>query len=258
MYDGLLVIDADAHKMENPVVFFDYLDAAHRDRLASRTDRYGQPRLVVHDRDPRTGAALERVFPQPDGPGKGAFAAIHPETVIGGVFNRIRLEHMDREGVDAQVLYGSMTLSFETILDPELAVACMRAYNDYIADDCRAYAGRIFPVAYISLADVPEAVREMHRATEQLGMIGVHVPPSVPVPHPAAPDAFPMVRLPKHLSHPDFRPVFATAAALDVALGVDRKSTRLNSSHLVISYAVFCLKKKTYADSMTITVRYTQ
>src|SRR5205807_10128024 len=29
---------------------------------------------------------------------------------------------------------------------------------------------------------------------------------------------------------------------LDVVL--DRKSTRLNSSHLVISYAVFCLKKK--------------
>src|SRR5437899_9862283 len=26
----------------------------------------------------------------------------------------------------------------------------------------------------------------------------------------------------------------------------DRKSTRLNSSHLGISYAVFCLKKKTY------------
>src|SRR5256885_6743390 len=26
----------------------------------------------------------------------------------------------------------------------------------------------------------------------------------------------------------------------------DRKSTRLNSSHLVISYAVFCLKKKNY------------
>src|SRR5437773_8456678 len=26
--------------------------------------------------------------------------------------------------------------------------------------------------------------------------------------------------------------------------GVDRKSTRLNSSHITISYAVFCLKKK--------------
>src|SRR5256885_8921690 len=31
--------------------------------------------------------------------------------------------------------------------------------------------------------------------------------------------------------------------------GRDRKSTRLNSSHLVISYAVFCLKKKTRHDT---------
>src|SRR5256885_8879950 len=30
----------------------------------------------------------------------------------------------------------------------------------------------------------------------------------------------------------------------EVARHQDRKSTRLNSSHLVISYAVFCLKKK--------------
>src|SRR2546426_5650296 len=29
-----------------------------------------------------------------------------------------------------------------------------------------------------------------------------------------------------------------------LAVLLDRKSTRLNSSHLVISYAVFCLKKK--------------
>src|SRR5256885_10684094 len=31
----------------------------------------------------------------------------------------------------------------------------------------------------------------------------------------------------------------------------DRKSTRLNSSHLVISYAVFCLKKKTTSRPRT-------
>src|SRR5438034_3971688 len=30
---------------------------------------------------------------------------------------------------------------------------------------------------------------------------------------------------------------------------LDRKSTRLNSSHTVISYAVFCLKKKTQTDT---------
>src|SRR5258708_28016953 len=31
---------------------------------------------------------------------------------------------------------------------------------------------------------------------------------------------------------------------------VDRKSTRLNSSHQIISYAVFCLKKKTKLNNM--------
>src|SRR5205807_5538778 len=36
---------------------------------------------------------------------------------------------------------------------------------------------------------------------------------------------------------------------------IDRKSTRLNSSHLVISYAVFCLKKKKILDK-TITIRF--
>src|SRR5256885_16271172 len=38
---------------------------------------------------------------------------------------------------------------------------------------------------------------------------------------------------------PRSRPIRATS---------DRKSTRLNSSHLVISYAVFCLKKKKTTD----------
>src|SRR3989454_2227821 len=38
--------------------------------------------------------------------------------------------------------------------------------------------------------------------------------------------------------------VLLLKGAIEAAGKVDRKSTRLNSSHLVISYAVFCLKKK--------------
>ena len=39
-------------------------------------------------------------------------------------------------------------------------------------------------------------------------------------------------------------------AAIDAANdSLDRKSTRLNSSHVVISYAVFCLKKKKHTPS---------
>src|SRR5437660_7921331 len=40
-----------------------------------------------------------------------------------------------------------------------------------------------------------------------------------------------------------------------LGLGLDRKSTRLNSSHVAISYAVFCLKKKiTYIGTHNETV----
>src|SRR5437899_8536067 len=43
------------------------------------------------------------------------------------------------------------------------------------------------------------------------------------------------------LTHKFFKPSYSAQELLEA----DRKSTRLNSSHLGISYAVFCLKKKT-------------
>src|SRR5690242_21308866 len=59
------------------------------------------------------------------------------------------------------------------------------------------------------------------------------------------------------------RPLGAAVAVVDRVLDepartveqpeVDRKSTRLNSSHMSISYAVFCLKKKIKIYTLTIT-----
>src|SRR5699024_12879495 len=42
----------------------------------------------------------------------------------------------------------------------------------------------------------------------------------------------------------------------DLEYGEDRKSTRLNSSHVSISYAVFCLKKKTKKQTISETHLY--
>src|SRR5437764_4839127 len=39
-------------------------------------------------------------------------------------------------------------------------------------------------------------------------------------------------------------PLLLALSSIVMGIGVDRKSTRLNSSHRCISYAVFCLKKK--------------
>src|SRR2546430_12167368 len=42
-------------------------------------------------------------------------------------------------------------------------------------------------------------------------------------------------------------------AGFNTALPIDRKSTRLNSSHSQISYAVFCLKKKKREEQISYT-----
>src|SRR5438477_13173767 len=67
-------------------------------------------------------------------------------------------------------------------------------------------------------------------------------------------DALPILGRPQRVVLDDpFQPVKALhhaqgcndlAGRLPQVAGIDRKSTRLNSSHMSISYAVFCLKKK--------------
>src|SRR5260221_5371820 len=48
----------------------------------------------------------------------------------------------------------------------------------------------------------------------------------------------------RHRAHLPEREAGRPKAVKLTFMGTDRKSTRLNSSHTVISYAVFCLKKK--------------
>src|SRR5438445_1951398 len=46
--------------------------------------------------------------------------------------------------------------------------------------------------------------------------------------------------------------IATTMGRYPVGVGTDRKSTRLNSSHANISYAVFCLKKKKHSTMRTV------
>src|SRR5258708_38680129 len=63
-------------------------------------------------------------------------------------------------------------------------------------------------------------------------------------------DALPISLFPERRRQADADPQGPTAAGPAIfhpqaaVSGEDRKSTRLNSSHQIISYAVFCLKKK--------------
>lgn len=221
MYQGLLVIDADAHKLENPLVMRDYIEPEYRDRIGLVIDSLGDQRARIVDFNPATGKNdLMRMFPQPQGLGKGGFRNLHPDTTLGAMFNRLRIQHMDQEGVDVQVIYGTLNLIFSSLLDKDLAIALCRAYNNYIADDCRGYDNRLKAIGVLPLQDVDAAVAEMHRCINELGMISVAVAPNLPIPHPKAPEAFPDIRSCKTISHPDFRPILQAAVDLDIALGV--------------------------------------
>jgi hypothetical protein len=60
----------------------------------------------------------------------------------------------------------------------------------------------------------------MRRCVLEFGIPAVCLPPNVPQPHPDAPDRLPEIRVPKHLSHPDFHPLYAEAQRLGIGLGI--------------------------------------
>src|SRR5437588_4634625 len=90
-------------------------------------------------------------------------------------------------------------------------------------------------------------------------MFSFHDTPTSQISTLSLPDALPISQFVAHLRalevdaaeltdpsrQPEQPAQLAHLHAPTAAHGEDRKSTRLNSSHTVISYAVFCLKKKT-------------
>src|SRR3712207_8282344 len=55
-----------------------------------------------------------------------------------------------------------------------------------------------------------------------------------------------LVTLPEERNDPRVKKLAQLLTSPEVKRFIDRKSTRLNSSHATISYAVFCLKKKNF------------
>ncbi|MFM7203615.1 MAG: amidohydrolase family protein [Myxococcota bacterium] len=220
MFDGLPVIDGDSHKVENWVILLEYLPTAYQDRVRPTVCEQGYARVMLLDYNPATGKAdLPRMLSRPSGPSKGLFAAFHREGTLGGMFSRLRLEHMDREGIDIGLIYPTISMGINMLQDREFAVALARAYNDYILEDCAQAPQRLKPVGLIPLVDVQAGLEEMERVWAR-GVVGFTVAPSVPVPHPDAPAQFPLVAWPKPISSPEFLPIFEKAVALNAAVGL--------------------------------------
>ncbi len=81
-----------------------------------------------------------------------------------------RLARMDEYGIHAQVLYPNL-IGFESPLfielGSEVALACTRAYNDFISEFSGADPARLIPITMLPFWDVDASIEEMQRCQEQ-------------------------------------------------------------------------------------------
>jgi predicted TIM-barrel fold metal-dependent hydrolase len=70
---------------------------------------------------------------------------------------------LDAEGIDIAVLYPGLGLALGGIVEPELAVASCRVYNEWIADFAARQPGRLVGVGALPLQDPTAAVNEVER-----------------------------------------------------------------------------------------------
>src|SRR5262245_51988105 len=86
------------------------------------------------------------------------------EDIRPGSFDpKARLADLDADGIWAQVLYPSVTLAGARTYadDRELQLACVRAYNEWLADFCAAGGGRLVGQTIIPTTGVDDAVAEL-------------------------------------------------------------------------------------------------
>ena len=82
---------------------------------------------------------------------------------------------MDRDGVDATVLFSNFALFATYTDDHEVALAHARVYNDWVAETYLPHSDRMCPVASIPTTDIGDAVKEVERCV-RLGLRGLFLP----------------------------------------------------------------------------------
>ena len=171
---GLRILDSDIHVIEPVDLYERYLDPAYQDRAP-------RPVAAAHGyvRHWRVG---DHVFPRPFGRGRVQAEArsrvILREYAEAGFDAKSQLRAMDVEGVDVAVHFRTLPVVCVDAYEPEFAVALCRAWNDWIADFCRADPARMKAAALLTLHDATLAAGELRRCVERLGFVGAQMMPN--------------------------------------------------------------------------------
>jgi predicted TIM-barrel fold metal-dependent hydrolase len=180
--NGFKIMDSDMHTMEPPDLWERYIDPEFKDRAPiGRTEFIGDLRMLTPEGG-RWGRA--QTNPKEDFRRDGAnFHVLQDRYKYfedRGWTAEVHLESMDQEGIDIGVVYPSRGLFALTIprMDPKLAAAVARAYNNWLYDYCQADPDRLAGAAMISPFDVNDAVAETRRCVKELGFKGIFLRPN--------------------------------------------------------------------------------
>src|SRR5208282_1983835 len=210
------VLDSDSHVVEPREVWEKYLDPEYRAlgkfalwREEGKTASYLKVngkvfRDTMNPNIPRH--AIWRPGMTWDKVGELDPALRHPMTE-GASNPQARLRDMDAMGVDQAFLYPTwFAEGFHLIEDPDVAYALARAYNDWIADFCKAAPQRLFAAAMVPLQNMDYAIEELRRTSKIPCFRGAFIRPMFLEGH--------------YFTHPYYDPMWAELESLGMTAAV--------------------------------------
>jgi predicted TIM-barrel fold metal-dependent hydrolase len=194
--DDVQPISVDDHVIEPRDLFENHIDPKFRERAPRIVDRDGVEGWLWEDEFyPLSfqGNEQTRKFRAGEsGRGDDLFARRYEDMIPAAYDVHERIRAMDEDGVWAELLFPTFPrfggTQFLVAKDKDLALAMVRAWNDWMIDEwCAAYPGRFIPQTLVPLWDVPAAVAEIERCADK----GSRAILFVENPHPLGLPSFP-------------------------------------------------------------------
>jgi len=159
------VFSMDSHVVEPRTLWQEGLPARFKDRAlrAERRDGY-----IVMTADGKDMHRMQVGDGNSDNPR------------IGGTNPTLRFQDMQKDGIDAELLFPNLGMMTYAIDDAELSFACMQVYNDWLMAQFGAYPDTFVPCAVLPMRDVAETLDEFKRCVA-LGYRAVMLPTLPPL-----------------------------------------------------------------------------
>lgn len=154
--DGLTVVSADNHWSIHEDIFYENFPARLKDKA---------PRLYR----PEGGGFLFTVDGKPLLPAMHVSIVAEMDAVAGSTQMTARMEALDIEGIDKEIVFGNIIGAFYTFPDLEVRAWIHRIYNEYIAAMQALAPGRFYGVGLIDYWDMA-TVRESLDQLKRLGL----------------------------------------------------------------------------------------